>query len=451
MANAKNKKIYSVSQITAIIKTSLETSLPPRMVVTGEIGSFKRHHSGHCYLTLKDENSALPCVMWRSRYKNVKFEPEDGMQVLAAGYIDVYTVGGKYQFYIDRLDPAGVGELQIAFEQMVKRLEKEGLFEDTHKKPLPRYPERIGIMTSESGAAMHDITESIYNRWAGAKLLLYPVAVQGKKAAAEIAEGLKYLNSQNERLKLDLIILGRGGGSLEDLWTFNEEIVARAIYSSRIPIVSAVGHEVDTTIADLVADKRASTPTRAGIAAVPDAADVIARLGQIEKRLNSFVNNTVESRREKIRTIQASSVFRNPLLTVHQRSQMLDELSSRMYIETGEFLKTIRSRLDVYTEKIMQIEPHRLMGAQKVELNNKINQLSSAIKNKIYNCKIQLTAQANRVESLNPKSVLKRGYSITRNKKSGELMRKSEDAKTGDLIITEFEGENFIESEVTKK
>ncbi|MHC4387716.1 MAG: exodeoxyribonuclease VII large subunit, partial [Planctomycetota bacterium] len=284
----KNRsKIYTVGQVNTLIKAVLEDNLPSRLIVRGEISDWKHHTSGHCYFLLKDENAVLPCVMWASRFATVKFSPEDGMAVLATGHIDVYTVGGKYQLYVDKLEPEGVGALQLAFEQMYKRLKAEGLFEDKYKKPLPKYPMRIGMLTSESGAAVHDIRDSIFHRWPCARLLLYPVPVQGEGAAEEIAAAIRDINRRNEGLKLDVLIVGRGGGSLEDLWAFNEEVLARAFFDSKIPIISAVGHEVDTTIADLVADARASTPTKAGVTAVPDVREVLGQLEYFEKRLGS--------------------------------------------------------------------------------------------------------------------------------------------------------------------
>ena len=205
-------RIFTVSQITSLIKTSLENSLPGQVTITGEISGFKRHSSGHCYFDLKDENAVLPCVMWGSDFTKLKFKPENGLAVVGKGHIDVYVPAGKYQFYADSMMPAGMGALQLAFEQMKKRLEAEGLFKDEHKKPLPKYPFRIGILTSKSGAALHDIVDSIYNRWPVAKLLFYDVSVQGEGAAAKIAAAIKDVNRRNTVLKLDVIIVGRGGG-----------------------------------------------------------------------------------------------------------------------------------------------------------------------------------------------------------------------------------------------
>jgi len=278
-------KIYTVSQVNALIKGILDNNLPGRLTITGEITDWKLHHSGHCYFSLKDEDSTLPCAMWKSSFAKLKFQPENGLAVLGTGFIDVYVPHGRYQFIIDKLVPAGVGALQLAFEQMVNKLHTEGLFDKEHKKAIPKYPERIGILTSESGAAIEDIKDSIWNRWPCAKLFLYPAPVQGEGAAEEIAAALRNVNKRNKELKLDILIVGRGGGSLEDLWAFNEEILARAIFDSTIPIISAVGHEIDTTIADLVADARASTPTKAGVVAVPDMHEVLSQLKNFQKRL----------------------------------------------------------------------------------------------------------------------------------------------------------------------
>ncbi|MHC4466034.1 MAG: exodeoxyribonuclease VII large subunit, partial [Planctomycetota bacterium] len=290
----KKVKIYSVSQVTALIKEVLGNNLPGRLTVTGEITDWKAHQSGHCYFSLKDENALLPCVMWKSKFSKVKFEPENGLAVIAKGYIDIYEPQGKYQFYADSMQPAGIGALQLAFQQLVERLYKEGLFDESHKKPLPVYPERIGVLTSETGAAIEDIRNSIHNRWPCVKLFLYPVPVQGEGAGREIAAALRDINRRNNTLKLDVVIVGRGGGSMEDLWAFNEEVLARAIFDSKIPVISAVGHEIDTTVADLVADARASTPTKAGVTAVPDMYDVLEQLTQIENRLCGNVESKVK-------------------------------------------------------------------------------------------------------------------------------------------------------------
>jgi len=389
--------------------------------------------------------------MWASKFRNVKFSPEDGMAVLATGHIDVYTVGGKYQLYVDKLEPEGVGALQLAFEQMVRKLQREGLFDEVHKQALPVYPERIGILTSESGAAVHDIIDSIHNRWPCVKLFLYPVPVQGEGAAEKIAAALRDINRRNKELKLDVLIVGRGGGSLEDLWAFNEEILARAIFDSQIPVISAVGHEVDVTVADFVADARTSTPTKAGITAVPDMQEVLRRLAYFEKSLASKARAKLELCGENLQTILANAVFRNPLMLVQNAEQQLDELAAELAEAIRELLVAAQYKLSASYEQIVRIEPHRLLGSKTVELNNCHNRANNVIRTIINDCRMQLTAQANRLAGLNPKSVLGRGYSITTSKKTGLLVKTLEDVRIGDHLITELAEENLIESKVTKK
>jgi exodeoxyribonuclease VII large subunit len=448
---SKTKKIYTVSQINSLIKVALEEKLPPRLIVRGEISDFKHHTSGHCYFSLKEEGAVLPCVMWASKFKNIKFSPEDGMEVLSTGHIDVYSPGGKYQLYVDKLEPAGVGALQLAFEQMVAKLSKAGLFDEEHKKPLPLYPMRIGILTSESGAVLHDITDSIHSRWPCAKLFLYPVPVQGEGSAAKIAAALRDINRRNKKLDLDVLIVGRGGGAIEDLWAFNEEVLARAIYESSIPVISAIGHEVDTTIADLVADARASTPTKAGIVAVPDFKEILEQLKSIEQRLVNQTQALLKIAEHRLEVILANAVFRNPLILVQNSLQQLDELSSELIDAVKELLTEAHRRLSTTYEQIIRIEPHRLLGHKTIELNNWQNRAGVGICSIVNGCRIQLTAQENRLSALNPKSVLHRGYSITTNKKTGLLVKTSEDVRVGDCIITELANENLIESEVKKK
>ena len=445
-------KIYTVSQVNTLIKTVLENSLPGRLTVTGQISDWRGPHtSGHCYFSLKDEGSVLPCIMWGSNFAKVKFKPENGLAVLAKGYIDVYLPQGKYQLYVEKLEPAGMGALQLAFEQMKSRLEAEGLFDERHKKPLPTYPMRIGIVTSESGAAIHDVADSIKTRWPCAKLFLYPVLVQGEDAADDIAAAINDINKRNAKLKLDILIVGRGGGSLEDLWAFNEEIVARAIFASKIPVISAVGHEVDVTIADLVADARASTPTKAGVEAVPDIVEVLANISGLEKRLAQNVKAGLQLAGENLQTILASHIFKKPELIILNRHQHLDEIQSAIKGAIEDFLSRTREKIRLLFEQIAKIEPHRLLSKRVIELNNLSNRNTVAMNNVINRLQLALTARAGRLTALNPRSVLKRGYSISINKQTGLLIKKASDIETGDIMITELAEKNLIESKVIKK
>jgi exodeoxyribonuclease VII large subunit len=443
-------RIYTVSQINVLVKTALESNLPSRVVVRGQISDWKHHSSGHCYFLLKDKSGVLPCVMWASKFKSVKFAVENGMEVLCTGHVDVYVPGGKYQLYADKMEPAGVGALQLAFEQMREQLEKEGLFKDEHKKTLPAYPMRIGIVTSQSGAAVKDIADSVYHRWPCAKMFLYPVPVQGEGAGGVIASAIRTINRRNSELKLDVLIVGRGGGSLEDLWAFNEEVVARAIFASEIPVISAVGHEVDVTIADLVADARASTPTKAGMIAVPDMAEVLERIEQAKRRLRQNVEGQFRYCRETVARVMASSVFRSPLGPVNWAKQRMDELVMRLCSSYKEMFSNLREQVGGLREKLLQIEPHRMISTGVVELSSLSTRVEACTKARLVKKQLQLTASENRLKGLNPRAVLKRGYSITRDKQTGKVVRTHDDVEIGDVLSTELV-KGIIESKVEAK
>lgn len=449
MQSQTRTKVYTVAQVNSLVKDVLQANLPSWLTIKGEITDWKQHQSGHCYFSLKDEESILPCAMWRGNISKVKFKPGNGLAVLVTGSIDLYVPQGRYKLIVDEMIPAGMGALQLAFEQMVRKLEAEGLFSESHKKPLPKYPQRIGILTSESGAALHDIADSIHNRWPCTRLALYPVPVQGPGAAEAIAAAIADVNRRNDRLKLDVLIVGRGGGSLEDLWAFNEEVLARAIFASQIPIISAVGHEVDVTVADLVADARASTPTKAGVAAVPNMEDVLSDLQHQERRLAGSVRSRFELCREYLQTILANSVFRNPLLMVRNREQHLDDLGWDLGDAMRRVFFDAQKQVQDCQEQVARIEPHRLLGRMTVELNNLAGRSLAGLIQVLNRKNLQITAQENCLAGLNPKSVLNRGYSITLNKQTGRVIRTADDVKAGDVLLTELAGDNRIESQVT--
>jgi exodeoxyribonuclease VII large subunit len=444
-------KIYTVTQANSLVKDVLEANLPSWLTIKGEITDWKEHQSGHRYFSLKDEESVLPCAMWRGSLAKIKFKPANGLAVLVTGSIDLYVPQGRYKLIVDEMIPAGMGALQLAFEQMVRKLEAEGLFSEAHKKPLPKYPQRIGILTSESGAAVHDIADSIHNRWPCTRLFLYSVPVQGPGAAEAIAAGIRDVNRRNNKLKLDVLIVGRGGGSLEDLWAFNEEVLARAIFDSRIPIISAVGHEVDTTVADLVADARASTPTKAGMVAVPDMQDVLSDLAHHQRRLTGSIRSQFGLCCEYLQTILASAVFRNPLLSVLNREQYLDDLTWSLGDAMRTMLIEARRQMQDYQDQVAKLEPHRLLGRMMVELNELKGRGLAAVTKVLNSRELEITARENRLAALNPKSVLNRGYSITMNKQTGQVVRTADDVQLDDLLMTELANDNRIESQVTKK
>ncbi|MEJ2055013.1 MAG: exodeoxyribonuclease VII large subunit, partial [Calditrichaceae bacterium] len=314
-------EMHSVSDITRIIKLLIEENIPA-VWVEGEISNFKKHYSGHLYFTLKDENAQISAVIWKSRTSGLQFDPEDGMLVQALGTVRLYEKSGRYQLDIIRIQQAGAGRLQLAFEQLKQKLDAEGLFDPSLKKEIPKFPEKIGIVTSGTGAAINDITNIIHRRAPHVQLILRSAKVQGEGAAQDIADAIREFNEDG---KADVLIVGRGGGSLEDLWAFNEEIVARAIHNSEIPVISAVGHEIDFTIADFVADLRAPTPSAAAELSVPDSAELQANILFVHKRLKSLVQSKIDIQRDKITNIYRSYGFKRPLDTLRQYSLQVDD------------------------------------------------------------------------------------------------------------------------------
>ena len=447
---AKNPlTIYSVSQINAMVAAALEQEFPSRMVVNGQISDFKVHSSRHCYFSLKDENSILPCVMWASKFKAVKFRPQNGMAVLATGSVEVYIPGGKYQFYVEKLDPVGVGTLQLAFEQLKQKLQAEGLFDEDRKRPLPRFAMRIGVVTSAVGAAIEDIRNSIFKRWPCAKLFLFDVPVQGEGAAQKIAAGIHKANRMRKQLGLEVLIVGRGGGSMEDLWAFNEEAVARAIYHSELPVVSAVGHEVDFTIADFVADVRASTPTQAGVIAVPDAREVLTGLHSAQKRLNNTVKGQLRHLKLELQTILAGVIFRQPRQVLQNSTQRLDETVLNLKgTLRGKFDRA--GRLVQQAEMaILRIEPRRFLSMGQNRLMQLEGRTRQAWERRRSEKLLQMAAVQNKLQALNPRAVLERGYSITTSRRTGKIITTVADVRPGDAITTELSQQQRIESTVT--
>jgi len=384
-----DRRIYTISQITREVKQVLESAFPP-VWLEGEISNFKKHSSGHMYFVLKDENAQISTVMWRGHNLRLFFTPQDGMKVLAYGNITVYEKRGSYQFEVTQLQPAGIGELQLAFEQLKQKLREEGLFDIECKKPIPQYPNRIGIITSPTGAAIRDLISVFSRRFPGVQLILAPVRVQGEGAANEIAQAIKDFN---EFAEVDVIIVGRGGGSLEDLWPFNEEIVARAIFDSDISVISAVGHEVDFSISDFVADLRAPTPSAAAELAVRNRDEVSEFVIDSVNKMYRNISDQILYYKEKITNLQNSYALKRPADVIKQYQQRLDEL--------------VRN-IDILFQ-------HRL----------------DSKKNVIESLKKQLI-------SLSPDSILKRGYTLCYKGDGQKLLKKITDVQLNDEIKVQF-------------
>ena len=351
------EKIYTITEITREIKSILEGNFPD-VWVEGEISNYLLHSSGHRYFSLKDENAQIRCTLWRFRGDALPFVPADGMKVIALGSISVYERNGQYQLDVVDLIPAGLGKLEIAFQRLKEKLFQEGLFDEEHKKPIPQFPERIGVVTSPTGAAVRDIIRIIHNRFPSVKIVVNPVRVQGVGAAEEIAQAIRELN---EYQKVDVMIVGRGGGSLEDLWAFNEEMVARAIFDSKIPIISAVGHEIDFTISDFVADLRASTPSAAAQMVVPERQKLLEQISSDIRKLSLCLVSQLEHSEQRLKACKESYGFRRPFDIVTQRIQKLDELYGQLMSRVKNYLEIESNAISLLREKLKTLSPSSVL------------------------------------------------------------------------------------------
>ena len=350
----------SVSELTAHIRDIIDLDpLLKRVLVRGELSNYKVYSSGHRYFTLKDSEAALSCVMFRSDAERVRFRPENGMSVLCSGQVSVYARDGKYQLYVRQMQPDGVGDLYVAFEQLKARLQSEGLFASEHKKPIPVMPSRIAVVTSASGAAVRDIIRVLGKRWPLSKVIVLPVRVQGEEASREIAAAIRYAN----RWKVaDLIIAGRGGGSMEDLWAFNEEITARAIYDSEIPVISAVGHEPDFTIADFTADRRAATPSNAAELAVPEREKVLESLAVTQLRADRAVRRILDSGARRLESLSSRPIMESPMAFIDQRRLDVDRFAERMDAAERHVLSENRQKYIRLVSALEALSPLRVLA-----------------------------------------------------------------------------------------
>ncbi len=394
--DSSSERALTVSQFTGMVKDLLEGAFPAVWVV-GEISNFSRPSSGHCYFTLKDDGAQLRAVIWRNAAQRLRFDLHDGLEVICHGAVDLYAPRGSYQLVIDQLQPKGIGALELALRKLREKLSAEGLFDPQRKRPLPRFPRRIGLVTSPTGAAVRDFLQVLKRRWLGADVLLAPVRVQGDGAAQEVAAAIRQLNALQS--DIDVIVVARGGGSLEDLWAFNEEVVVRAIHGSRIPVVSAIGHEIDVTLADLVADVRALTPSEAAERVVPSADELRQTLGQHAQRLLTQLRSRATSARLRLESLAARRVFRRPFAILQQSEQRLDEFDARA---------------------------------------------ARAIRQKLADGRQQIASTAARLESLSPLGVLGRGYSLTFREADGKLIRDAGELQPGDRIRTRFDNGEAI-------
>lgn len=352
------ENVLTVSSLTKSIKQLLESGFPS-VWVEGEISNYINHSSGHRYFTLKDEGAQIKCVIWKGMSRYLFFEPQNGMKVKACGQVTVYEKSGQYQLTVTNMQPAGIGALEIAFQQLKIKLEKEGLFDPEHKRPLPEYPQKIGIVTSPTGAAVRDIINIINRRAPWVELIIRPTLVQGDGAAADV---VKAIEEFNKYAQVELLIIGRGGGSLEDLWPFNEEIVARAIYNSAIPVISAVGHQIDFTIADFVADLRAPTPSAAAEIAVPDGGELKGYFINTFKRIYAAQIDNIQSYQERLLGLTSRYGLRRPLEIVNARAQRLDDLNQHFNRSAAHLVDQFRNKLAVINTRLESASPRNIMN-----------------------------------------------------------------------------------------
>lgn len=410
-----NNNYITISEVNRYIKEIINDDLLLKKVyLKGEISNFKAHSRGHYYFTLKDENSRLAAVMFAFNNKNLKFVPNDGMKVLVTGKIDVYEASGSYQIYVEDMMPDGVGALYVAFEELKKKLQAEGLFDKDKKKKIKRIPRRVGVVTSPTGAAIKDIITTIKRRYPITEVILFPALVQGENASSDIVKKIKLADSLRDELELDTLIVGRGGGSLEDLWPFNEEIVARAIYECSIPVISAVGHEIDITISDYVADLRAPTPTAAGELAVPDTNTIISYLDTARSRSYSSLNNIININRRKLDSLKDSYILSRPISMYEIKEQKLDML------------------IDGLNKSIIKLIDNMKVKVYTLNNNYVLNNPSFLYKYKLDN----LNHIISKLEVLNPLNTLARGYSIV--KKDGKVVSSIRNLKKDDEIKIEL-------------
>ncbi|MBZ5660220.1 MAG: exodeoxyribonuclease VII large subunit [Acidobacteriia bacterium] len=405
---APERKIWSVAELTSRISTVLSTQFT-NLWVEGEVSNFRPAQSGHLYFTLKDAKAAVKCVCFRSQAMRLKFRPEDGLKLIVRGSISVYEPRGEYQIYVEHIEPAGLGALQLAFEQLKKRLEVEGLFDEARKKPLPMLPRRIGVVTSPTGAAVRDIVRILRRRFPGLHLILYPVRVQGDGAAEEIAGALEYFN----RKKLvDVLLVGRGGGSIEDLWAFNEEIVARAIAASAIPVVSGVGHETDFTIADFVADVRASTPSAAAEIVVKSRQEFQRHLLELEHKISQRTRYLLLEYRHHLKELATHIGFRRLEDLLRRHRQQTDELTSRLGVALQGRLERLRHRYTIAGTRIASFDLRMRLRTLGLRLAQRSTELGVRMERFFVGKIQQLERLQLQLEERSPLRVLQRGYAI---------------------------------------
>lgn len=423
----------TITEVNNYIKLLLDSNSHLNMIyIKGEISNFKNHTRGHLYFTLKDENSRLNAVMFAGSARGLQFTPKDGDNVLVRGRVSAYPASGSYQVYVEEMTLDGLGELYIKYEELKKKLYNEGLFNEEHKKALPKYPNRIGVVTAPTGAAVRDIMSTIKRRYPLCEVILFPSLVQGADAAPNIVKQIEVADNYN----LDILIVGRGGGSIEDLWAFNEEIVAYAIYNAKTPIISAVGHEPDFTIADFVADLRAPTPTGAAEMAVPTVKDTNELINQLKLRLDKNIKTSVNNKYIELRNLKNSFILKNPMSLYELKEQKLDKLIDNLNHNIVNNLNNNKHNLEIITAKTKLINPLNMINNKKSIINEYRINLNNLIDKKLTNVTHKIEYAINSLNLVNPLNILSKGYSLVRI--NNNIIKESTSLKVNDEISIKF-------------
>jgi exodeoxyribonuclease VII large subunit len=426
------REVYSVSGLNRAARELLESGFP-RLWVEGEISNLSRPASGHLYFTLKDAHAQVSCALFRNRVLQLGFRPENGLQVLVQAQVSLYEARGNYQLIVNHMEEAGDGALRRAFEQLKQRLHGEGLFDEGHKQPLPELPRCIGVITSPSGAAIRDVLTVLRRRFPAIPVIVYPVQVQGEGAAQQIVAALR---TAQQRKECDVLLLTRGGGSLEDLWPFNEEAVARAVFACTIPVVSAVGHEIDVVISDFVADRRAATPSAAAELLSPDQQEVTTRMRQLENRLRIRLQQHLQRAAERLAWLTGRVQRSHPGRRLQQQAQRLDELEQRLRRSWIQRLAQLHSRLAADRARLLQHSPARLLQNLRASADQLAQRLLYCTRLQYSLRREKLAVLSRALETVSPLATLQRGYSITLNLKDGAVLLDSAQASVGDTLET---------------
>lgn len=441
-----SEQYLTVTALTRYIKRKIDSDRHLRDVwLMGEISNFKHHNRGHMYMTIKDDQTRIQAVMFAGKNRHLKFIPENGMKVLIRGEISVFEAFGQYQLYIHQMEPDGVGALFLAYEQLKKKLEAKGYFEQYHKKTIPAYPNHIGVITSPTGAAVRDIITTIKRRYPIVDITVIPVLVQGEFATDSIARAIEQANKMD---LFDVLIVGRGGGSIEELWSFNEERVAEAIFTSDIPVISAVGHETDHTISDLVSDLRAPTPTGAAEMIVPSQLELLDRIASLEQRLTRMMKHLTAINERTLQRLKESYAFRYPEQLIRQKELELDKLIERLERHADFQLNAQKEKFTNLYTRLLNQHPEKQINEAKQTMERLIKQKNQAFNRMIEKKSIRLSLALEKLSLLNPLEVMKRGFAIPFSA-SGELIKSREQVNKDDVIELEIT-DGKLECQVTE-